>query len=274
MNESIHRHFLQSLRQLSRFGLISVLAALSVTSQGQIFSNADNALSDYDATPYRPSINCRALADFTYPDLLTISTKSVRAMNGNPAHCQISGMLDPEISFVVELPDNWNGRFYMIGNGGHAGQRPDDPFQIAARSSALQQSFATASTNTGHNADEEPGATFVLSDPQKAIDYAYRAVHLTAVTAKAITARYYGQEVNYAYWNSCSNGGRQGLMEAQRYPEDFDGIIANAPWVDQTGFTIGALWNQQAFAETPVSARKMALVAALAGGVLAVVLGR
>ena len=89
-------------------------------------------------------------------------------------------------------------------------------------------------------------ATFVLSNPQKAIDYAYRAVHLTATTAKDITKDYYGKAVSRAYWNSCSNGGRQGLIEAQRFPDDFDGIVANAPWVDQTGFTIGAMWNQKA----------------------------
>ena len=104
-------------------------------------------------------------------------------------------------------------------------------------------------------------ARFVLSNPQKAIDYAYRAVHLTATTAKDITKEYYGKAVSRAYWNSCSNGGRQGLIEAQRFPEDFDGIIANAPWVDQTGFTIGAMWNQKALSEAPVTAAKMVLVA-------------
>src|SRR5206468_2414977 len=105
------------------------------------------------------------------------------------------------------------------------------------------------------------GATFVMSNPQKAIDYAYRAVHLTAATAKDITKDYYGKSISHAYWNSCSNGGRQGLIEAQRYPDDFDGIVANAPWVDQTGFTVGALWNQRALAEAPISAEKLSLVA-------------
>jgi len=100
--------------------------------------------------------------------------------------------------------------------------------------------------NTGHDARKEPGATFVLSNPQKAIDYAYRAVHLTAKTTKEITKDYYSKSISHAYWNSCSNGGRQGLIEAQRFPDDFDGVIANSPWVDQTGFTVGAMWNQKA----------------------------
>jgi feruloyl esterase len=101
-----------------------------------------------------------------------------------------------------------------------------------------------------------------MSNPQKAIDYAYRAVHVTADAAKRIANAYYGRPVSFSYWNSCSNGGRQGLIEAQRYPDDFDGIVANAPWVDQTGFTIGAMWNQRALTEVPVPLPKLNLVAA------------
>ena len=105
----------------------------------------------------------------------------------------------------------------------------DDPGRVAQRNAALQLGFAFAQTNTGHDARKEPGATFVLSNPQKAIDYAYRAVHLTATTTQDITKDYYGKPVSRSYWNSCSNGGRQGLIEAQRFPDDFDGIVANAP---------------------------------------------
>jgi feruloyl esterase len=186
---------------------------------------------------------------------------SVTAGQGVGEFCQVFGTLSPEIAFEVSLPARWNGRFYMIGNGGHAGESLSDPGRIAQRNTALELGFAFAQTNTGHYASDEPGATFVLSNPQKAIDYAYRAVHLTALTAKEITAEYYGREVSYAYWNSCSNGGRQGMLEAQRYPEDFDGIVANAPWVNQTGFTLGAMWNQRALAEAPLTAGKMSLVA-------------
>jgi feruloyl esterase len=149
----------------------------------------------------------------------------------------------------------------MIGNGGLAGEQPDAQNRVAQRTAALANGFVMVSTDTGHNSTKEPSGTFVLSNPQKAIDYAYRAVHLTATTAKDITKEYYTKPVAHSYWNSCSNGGRQGLIEAQRYPEDFDGIIANSPWVDQTGFTIGAIWNQRAITEAPVSSEKIALVA-------------
>ena len=148
----------------------------------------------------------------------------------------------------------------MTGNGGLAGDALDAPTN-PDRTSALTNGFVMARTNTGHDARKEPSGSFILSNPQKAIDYAYRAVHVTAETAKAIATDYYAQPITFSYWNSCSNGGRQGLLEAQRFPDDFDGIVANAPWVDQTGFTIGAIWNQKALTEAPVSLEKMKLVA-------------
>jgi feruloyl esterase len=191
-----------------------------------------------------------------------VQAEAIAESGAVPAHCRISGTLAPEIAFEVSLPARWNGRFYMIGNGGLAGESLQDPFRTAQRSGALQAGFAFAQTNTGHDARKEPGGKFVLSNPQKAVDYAYRAVHLTAITAKAIAARYYARPVTRSYWNSCSNGGRQGLIEAQRYPEDFDGLIVNAPWVDQTGYTLGQLWNQQAVSEAKLTAGKLALLSA------------
>jgi len=242
--------------------LSSCFLALSMhTVQAQPFANAADSLAAYSRADYTPGMACSAIANITLPDLVAITSEQIATSGDKPAHCRVSGMLDPEITFVVELPANWNGRFFMVRNGGHAGQRPDSPGQIAGRRGALQHGFAAASTNTGHNSDEEPGATFVMSNPQKAIDYAYRAVHLTAVTSKTIAARYYARPVDYAYWNSCSNGGRQGMLEAQRYPTDFDGIVANAPWVHQTGFSMGAIWNHQAVSGVGLTAGKLALLA-------------
>src|SRR5262249_20239957 len=96
--------------------------------------------------------------------------------------------------------------------------------------------------DTGHKAAETPGASFAFDHPEKLIDFGYRAVHDTAVRSKALIAEFYGREARLSYWNSCSNGGRQGLMEAQRYPEDFDGIVAGAPAANWTGRAMGALW--------------------------------
>jgi len=252
---------LPMLPTLERSLICLGLACLAQGAAAQPFSSAASSLSRYEETPYSPRTSCDALAGAELQDVIELHSESVRADSGTPAFCRVTGQIDPEITFEVDLPANWNGRFYMPGNGGHAGQRNDSPFQIAGRLAALQKGFAAATTNTGHNADKEPGATFVLSNPRKAIDYAYRAVHLTAVTSKAITNLYYGRPASYSYWNSCSNGGRQGLMEAQRYPEDFDGIVAVAPWVDQTGFAIGALWNHQAMDDANITPGKLQLLA-------------
>jgi feruloyl esterase len=240
---------------------ILAAATIAAPALAQPFANAKSARSAYATTEIAARIACADLAAFKRDELVQIAAQPVAAEGASPAHCRVSGTLAPEIAFEVNLPERWNGRLYMIGNGGLAGEAPDAPNRAAQRGAALANGFAMASTNTGHDSAKEPGGTFVLSNPQKAIDYAYRAVHLTAVTAKAVAAEYYSTPVERAYWNSCSNGGRQGLIEAQRYPEDFDGIVANAPWVDQTGFTVGAIWNQRAVTENPLSSEKLAVVA-------------
>jgi len=135
----------------------------------------------------------------------------------------------------------WNGKFQAAGNGGWAGSisRP-------AMAAALQEGYATASTDTGHKSAETPGGSFVPGHPEKLTDYGYRAVHEMTVRSKAIIRVFYGREAKLAYWNSCSNGGRQGLMEAQRYPQDFDGIVAGAPAANWTGRAVSSLWVAQA----------------------------
>jgi hypothetical protein len=239
-------------------------ALVALTCQAafaQAFTAAKGSLSHYSKTTVAPGMSCEWLNQYTTPELVQISAATVKAAAGVPAHCRVVGVLKPEIAFEVSLPQRWNGRFYMIGNGGHAGESLEDPTRVAQRNTALQAGFAFAQTNTGHDARKEPGASFVISNPAKAIDYAYRAVNLTAVTAKHITQAYFHQDISRSYWNSCSNGGRQGLIEAERYPQDFDGILVNSPWVDQTGFTIGAIWNQRALDAGPLTAAKLALVA-------------
>ncbi|MBN1569738.1 MAG: tannase/feruloyl esterase family alpha/beta hydrolase [Acidobacteria bacterium] len=248
------------LRKIAICIAVSAVAAVAPV-YAQTFADLKSALVDYSKADIEPAKTCEAIGQFKSKEIVQITATAIAATAGTPAYCKVTGMLDPEIAFEVSLPTGWNGRFYMIGNGGHAGESLEDPSRTSQRNAALQIGFAVAQTNTGHDSRKEPGATFVLSNPQKAIDYAYRAVHLTATTAKDITKDYYGQPVKRAYWNSCSNGGRQGLIEAQRFPDDFDGIVANAPWLDQTGFTIGAMWNQKAVGDVRLTAAKMALVA-------------
>lgn len=229
--------------------------------RAQAFSDVGKSLVDYSRAPHVAARSCIEMAAQRGRDIVAIESSEQAATATVPKHCRISGTIAPEVAFEVSLPERWNGRFYMIGNGGHAGESLQDPMRTVQRDLALKLGFAFAQTNTGHDSRKEPGGSFVLSNPQKAIDYAYRAVHVTATTAKGMAKRYYKRPVQRAYWNSCSNGGRQGLIEAQRYPKDFDGLLVNAPWVDQTGFTLGAMWNQRAVTKAPLTAAKLALLA-------------
>lgn len=147
-----------------------------------------------------------------------------------PSHCSVSLVLTPSSDSHIEsevwLPvEDWNGKLLVVGNGGWAGS-----ISYSAMASSLRENYATASTDTGHKADDGGGAgMFALGHPEKIIDFGYRALHETTVKAKAIITEFYDKRPEFSYYNGCSTGGRQGLMEASRYPEDFDGIAAGAP---------------------------------------------
>lgn len=153
--------------------------------------------------------------------------RDVTAAEQTATHCRVSITLRPsadsEIRSEVWLPASaaWNGKFLMEGGGGFVGS-----VNTAGMAKAVREGYATASTDTGHTGR---GGDFALGHPEKVVDFAYRAVHETAIRAKALIAAHYGRGPRLAYWEGCSTGGRQGLMSAQRYPEDFDGIIAGAP---------------------------------------------
>ena len=126
------------------------------------------------------------------------------------------------MKFEVWLPQKgaWNGKFQAVGGGGFAGV-----ISYGALIPAVKSGYVTASTDTGHVAPDVEW----LGDKQRLVDYGYRAIHETTVKAKTILERYYGKAADYNYFNGCSTGGRQGLMEAQRFPDDYDGIVTGAP---------------------------------------------
>src|SRR5262245_15210572 len=129
-----------------------------------------------------------------------------------PAFCRVAATLRPssdsDIKIEVWLPAvAWNGKFQAVGNGGWAG-----PISYGAMASALQEGYATASTDTGHAGGY---AAFATGHPEKIVDFAYRAVHELAVTSKAVIAAFYDRAPRFSYWTGCSTGGRQGLMAAQ-----------------------------------------------------------
>jgi len=144
-----------------------------------------------------------------------------------PAFCRVAGTIrataESDIRFELWLPENWNGKFMQTGNGGAAGA-----IVYASLIDPLLRGYAVANTDTGH---QGAGGDFAwaVGNPQKLVDYQYRAVHELTVAGKALTAKRYGRPADKSYWLGCSTGGRQGLKEAQRYPEDYDGIVAGAP---------------------------------------------
>jgi feruloyl esterase len=131
---------------------------------------------------------------------------------------------DSHISFEVWLPvaASWNGKFEAVGNGGFIGQ-----IGYQALETALKRGYATAGTDTGHATGNDE--SWAMGHPEKLIDWSYRAVHEMTVDSKLIIQAFYGSAAKLSYWNGCSTGGKQGLTEAQRYPDDYDGIIAGAP---------------------------------------------
>ena len=143
-----------------------------------------------------------------------------------PAFCRIAATLKPssdsEINIEVWMPAmGWNGKLQSVGNGAWAGT-----ISYPALATALAAGYAAASTDTGH---EGNNPNFIPDHPEKVVDFAYGAVHEMTAKSKAILAAYYGDGPQYSYWNGCSTGGRQAMAEAQRFPTDYDGIIAGAP---------------------------------------------
>jgi len=155
---------------------------------------------------------------------LTMTHAGLSETADDVAYCYVRGILPPAIQFHVQLPlpANWNGRFLKWGDGGKDGDLDFADHRVA-------EGYAVANSNTGHDNGAEPGSSFAHDNRQAEIDFGYRAVHLTVAAAKTLVRGYYGENPAYSYFEGCSTGGRQGLMEAQRYPTDFDGIVAGAP---------------------------------------------
>ena len=159
----------------------------------------------------------------------------VEASEGVPAHCRVRGVIEGTMRFELRMPiEGWNGRFWFLAPGGLAGA-------IGDTTSLLDDGFAMSTTDSGHEGESDP--TFHRDDFAQ-MNYGFRSNHLTAQLSRRIIAEFYGREVEYAYLSGCSKGGHGALMEALRYPDDFDGIIAGAPATEQvTDLLVWALEN-------------------------------
>jgi feruloyl esterase len=214
-------------------------------------------LSILFATCAMAATTCENLASLSLPDTTITMASSVapgaftppssaRALKDLPAFCRVTATLKPspdsDIKVEIWLPaSGWNRKFQAVGNGGWAGV-----ISYPALADAVKEGYASASTDTGHVGGS---ASFVLDHPEKLIDFSWRSEHEMTVKGKAIVKAFYGSAPRLSYWNGCSTGGRQGLKEAQRFPDDFDGIIAGAP----ANRSALGLWIAFATLKDPVS---------------------
>ena len=227
--------------------LVAVFAAVCVSS-----------------TPVSAASSCESLSTLELPDTTITAAQSVAAGGFSPssaggggqtystlpAFCRVAATIKPtsdsDIKVEVWLPaSGWNGKYQAVGNGGWAGT-----ITYAAMARSLRDGYATSSTDTGHTGGN---ASFALGHPEKLVDYAYRAVHEMTVKSKAIASAFYGADPKRAYFNGCSTGGRQALIAAQRFPNDFDGIVAGAAANPKSGLDAWRIWMTQAMLKNQAS---------------------
>lgn len=171
--------------------------------------------------------DCAALATHELPHT-RITAKLIPAQADLPEFCRVQGEAQPtadsQIGFELWLPaTGWNGRYYQLGNGGFAGN-----IHEPALAAELRRGNAVAATDTGHRANAFD-ASWALNHPERVIDYGYRSLQETSRVANELVHLYYGSRARFRYFTGCSNGGRQAFMAAQRFPDEWDGILAGAP---------------------------------------------
>jgi feruloyl esterase len=207
-----------------------------------------------------PAPSCEALASLELPET-TITRASLEPADGS---CRVAGTVAPAIRFEVWMPtEGWNGKVLGVGNGGMGGY-----VNTPAMALGLARGFATAGTDGGH-AGTPFDASWALGRPDLLVDFGHRATHVMTVAAKAIVAAFYGTAPARAYFMGCSSGGRQGLIEAERYPADYDGIVAGAPANPLTAMVVLGNWVSHAVRARPESVIPVAKLSAIARAVLA-----
>jgi hypothetical protein len=205
--------------------LFSLLSALSVKIVAQ------------EKTVNEICIPCEKLIGLKLPDVKITSAVTI---SQGTSHCKVTGVIGREINFELLLPLKWNGIYVMGGGGGFVGSVQN----MAAGKVML--GYATSGTDTGHKSAGSGSADWALNNMERQLNFGHLAVHRTAEVSKAIIGSYYGIWPHYSYFMGCSRGGGQAMMEAQRYPDDFDGIIAGAPAFDWTSIAVEGIQNTRA----------------------------
>ena len=261
----MHKHGSKAVVWISRvLGLIIIGLAIAIGFNASDLAAEAATKSPSGAEPAQerlpvvlPKMPCEELArqDFTLlPDAMiqVLSATLVPATPSASEYCKVKGYIAPQIQFELRLPTKtWTQRYLQIGCGGFCGS-VDIDLKLEREGhfgGCLPQDideFALASSNSGHVSSGGADATWAKNAPQLKVDWGYRSEHTLATASRAIITTFYGQEPQYAYFAGCSNGGRQALMLAQRYPDDFDGILAGAPVNPVFGVVLTLAWNAKA----------------------------
>jgi serine/threonine protein kinase len=284
----VERHKLE-VSATSAFAII-LLAALSLAFNSfgvrdLLFVTTAGGTSSRNASPLfkpkgwvngrtgttKPALDCDALSTLNLPNTTITSTRFLSAgsftppgsdpIQDLPAFCRLEGVIKPtpdsNIRFEIWMPsDEWNKKFRAVGNYGFGGVINYDDM-----GPALRHGYATASTDTGHLGDDRD-STWALGHPEKVIDFGYRALHEMTGTSKTIIRAFYGQSPQWSFFEGCSNGGREALMEAQRFPDDYQGILAGAPAIPAIRLLTAGLYNISTSSPTYIPPAKIPAISA------------
>ncbi|WP_250475220.1 tannase/feruloyl esterase family alpha/beta hydrolase [Caballeronia sp. GAFFF1] len=248
---------------------VACIAAAMVAACGG--SSGSGSSSSAALSVVKPVVDCSKLASLDISDVggagssITSATVTAATINGATVNfCTVKGTLAPSNTFEVALPvDSWTQRFAELGCGGLCGNLSDptkqSSFSFSYTCPLVQQGgFVTAATDMGHSGQDSSWTT----DPQKQADFAYRGQHITTLAAKKLIQTYYGQAQKYSYFVGCSDGGREALMAAQRYPSDYNGVVAGAPAAHfQVQNSLYHGWSVESNSTTGTSAGKAVLYA-------------
>lgn len=252
----------------------ALLVLLALTSVPTLSSQQSEPAPDSCAALQRLSLpNVKILqadpiAAGAIPALPNTPPAETEALKLLPALCRVVALLTPspdsDIKMELWMPvTGWNGKFRGQGNGGFAGV-----IDIPHIALSVSQGYASAGTDTGHTGSATD-ADWALNHPEKVIDFGYRGVHEMTRTSRSIIQAYYGSAPRHSYFSACSDGGREALMEAQRFPEDYDGILAGAPAYNWTALVTNAVFNSQALTLYPDSYIPPAKLPAISSAVVA-----
>jgi feruloyl esterase len=213
------------------------------------------------------AIDCAKLATLAVPSTTITSAKLVGASGVFPESCRVIGYVDKEINFELRLPTAWNQKFLFQGYGGLDGAPPLQTLQLGLGSPGtplgVQRGYAVVATDTGHATTDGSvyDGSWAYHNAERQVNWAHRSTHVVAIAAREIISAYYGRAARFSYYQGCSGGGRHAAMTAQRYPGDFDGVVAADPFLSPPGQVIAWNWNEQVLAASPIPPAKLPMIA-------------